>query len=93
MVDRKWGAKTKAKGDERAALPTKDFGLPGRAKTAEGKAKPGSFTLNTTKRAKAAIGLSKLSEKRGNITPAQRAEIVRKADAKLGQSKGTPKKK
>lgn len=93
MVERNWGKKTAAKSKERAALPTKEFGLPSRAKSAEGKAKPGSFPLNTDKRARAAIGLSKLSEKAGNITVAQRAEIVKKADAKLGRAKGSAAKK
>jgi len=91
MVDKKWGAKTAAKKTERKDLPTKEFGLPSRAKTSAGKEKPGSFPLNTDKRARAAIGLSKLSEEKGNITAAQRREIVRKAEAKLGK-KPAPKK-
>jgi hypothetical protein len=48
--------------------PRGDFALPG-----------GRFPLNTAGRRKAAPGLARYSEAKGNITAAQAAEVARKA--------------
>ena len=48
-----------------------DFALPG-----------GRFPLNTPGRIKAAPGLARYSEAKGNITAAQAEEVARKAAAK-----------
>jgi hypothetical protein len=54
-----------------AKAPRTDFALPG-----------GKFPLNTPGRVAAAPGLAAYSERKGNITPGQEAEVKRKAAQK-----------
>jgi hypothetical protein len=61
-----------------AKPPRSDFALPG-----------GKFPLNTPGRVKAAPGLAGYSESKGNITPAQEAEVKRKA-AQKARGEGSP---
>jgi len=62
---------------ERRALPTKDFGLPGKARTSRGKAESGSYPIDTPGRARAALSYSKRFASSG-----ERAEIKSRVRAK-----------
>lgn len=66
---------------ERKALPSKDFGLPGKGEGPEGKG-PGSYPMPDKKHAVAAVG-----EAAAHASPAERAKIDAKAKAKFGVGK------
>lgn len=72
---------------KRKNLKQSQFGLPQKAKTAAGKAKPGSYPVNDKKHA----ALAKSFAKRF-ASPAERAQINAKANKVLGKS-GSKKKK
>lgn len=74
---------------QRKALPKSKFGLPSRANSSEGKARSGSFPMPDKAHAEAALRLVGRSEKAGNITARQAAEVRAKAHRILG----TPNKK
>ena len=65
---------TKLTARHRNALPAKTFAGPNR-----------SFPINDANHARAALSGATRAEKAGNISPAQKATIVKKADAKLGK--------
>jgi len=64
---------------QRNAIPKSKFGLPGRAK-----GKPGSFPMPDKGHARAAEIDASKSERKGNITPMQKAMIDSKAKKVLG---------
>lgn len=74
---------------KRAEIPTKKFGIPSKAKTAEAKKESGNYPIDTPKRARNA--LSRVSQ---HGTPAEKASVrsrVKKAYPSIEVSK--PKKK
>ena len=67
---------------QRKKLPAKTFALP----------KKRAFPMPDKSHAADAIRMAAYSEKKGNITPMQKAMIDRKANAKLGKSPAKTKK-
>jgi hypothetical protein len=67
----------KLKETKRDALPRSDFGLPCERK----------YPMPDASHATNAKARATQQEKKGNITPAQKAEIDAKADRKLGKGK------
>lgn len=67
---------------KRKALPAKSFGLPSKAKTPAGKARPGSYPMPDRSHAIAAKGFAARF-----ASPAQRAKIDAKANKVLGKKK------
>ena len=67
----------KLKETKRDALPRSEFGLPGERK----------YPMPDASHATNAKARATQQEKKGNITPAQKAEIDAKADRKLGKGK------
>lgn len=61
---------------ERAKLPSRDFGLPGRGSGKEGKG-PGSYPIDTKGRARSA-----LSRASANASPSEQATIKKKVREK-----------
>lgn len=70
---------------QRKKIPKSKFGVQSRAKTAKGKAKPGSFPMPDKKHARLAISMAAKSLKAGNISKAQHDRIVAKAKRILGK--------
>jgi hypothetical protein len=70
----------------RSKIPKKDFGLPGKAKTASAKKESGNYPMEDKKHAVAAKGRAKQQLNKGNLTQSQYNTIVTKANKKLGQS-------
>lgn len=68
---------------KRAKLPAKKFGLPAKAKTATAKKQSGNYPVNDKAHAVAAKARATQQVKKGNLTPAQKVEIDRKADKVL----------
>ena len=71
-------AKLKAK--QRAALPTKDFGLPEKARSAEAKKQTGNYPMPDEGHAISAKRLSRKQREDGNLTKDEFDRINRKAD-------------
>lgn len=68
---------------QRKKLPTSTFALP----------KKRAFPMPDKSHAADAIRMAAYSEKKGNITPMQKAMIDRKANAKLGKTTAKTKNK
>ena len=71
-------AKLKAK--QRAKLPTKDFGLPEKARSAEAKKESGNYPMPDEGHAISAKRLSGMQREAGNLTKDEFDRINRKAD-------------
>ena len=65
---------------KRAALPSKDFGLPEKARTEEAKKETGNYPMPDRGHAISAKRLSKKNLKDGNLTKDEFERINRKAD-------------
>lgn len=65
---------TKLTAKDRRAIPTKTFAGPGR-----------TFPIPDKSHARAALSGASRAEKAGNITPAEKATIAKKANEKLGK--------
>lgn len=63
-----------------ARTPTKKFGLPERARSAEAKKKTGNYPMPDKAHARAAKSRSTKQLKAGNLTREQKKRIDRKAD-------------
>ena len=74
-------AKLKAK--QRAELPSKDFGLPEKARSAEAKKESGNYPMPDEGHAISAKRLSGMQLAEGNLTKDEFERINRKADAIL----------
>ena len=70
-------AKLKAK--QRAALPSKDFGLPEKARSAEAKKETGNYPMPDEGHAISAKRLARKQRKAGNLTQDEFERINRKA--------------
>jgi hypothetical protein len=68
---------------KRAALPSKDFGLPEKARTATAKKEPGNYPIPDRGHAISAKRLSRKNRKDGNLTKDEFDRINRKADKVL----------
>ena len=71
-------AKLKAK--QRAELPSKDFGLPEKARSAEAKKETGNYPMADEGHAISAKRLSRMQRQEGNLTEDEFDRINRKAD-------------
>ena len=69
--------------EQRAALPSKDFGLPEKATTSKAKKEPGNYPIPDRGHAISAKRLSRKNRKDGNLTKEEFERIDRKADKVL----------
>jgi hypothetical protein len=69
--------------ERRAALPSKDFGLPEKARTSVTRKGSGNYPIPDRGHAISAKRLSKKNLKDGNLTKEEFERINRKADKKL----------
>ena len=70
---------------KRASLPSKDFGLPEKARTTDQKKESGNYPMPDKAHARNAKSRAAQQEKKGTITAAQEKKIDRKADRILGK--------
>ncbi len=68
---------------KRAALPSKAFGLPEKARTSKAKKEPGNYPMPDRGHAISAKRLSRKNRKDGNLTQEEFDRINRKADKVL----------
>lgn len=68
---------------DRAKLPSKEFGLPEKARTAEAKKETGNYPMPDKAHAASAKSRSKKQRKAGNLTKDEFERINRKADKVL----------
>ena len=68
------------KSSKRAKLPTKDFGLPEKAKTTKQKKESGNYPMPDKAHARNAKSRAAQQRKAGNLTKAELDRINRKAD-------------
>ena len=71
---------------KRAALPSKAFGLPEKARTSKAKKEPGNYPMPDRGHAISAKRLSRKNRKDGNLTKEEYERINRKADKVLKNS-------
>jgi hypothetical protein len=71
---------------KRAALPSKAFGLPEKARTSKAKKEPGNYPMPDRGHAISAKRLSRKNRKDGNLTEEEFERINRKADKVLKNS-------
>ena len=71
---------------KRAALPSKAFGLPEKARTSKAKKEPGNYPMPDRGHAISAKRLSRKNRKDGNLTKEEFERINRKADKVLKNS-------
>ena len=71
---------------KRAALPSKAFGLPEKARTSTAKKEPGNYPMPDRGNAISAKRLSRKNRKDGNLTKEEFERINRKADKVLKNS-------
>jgi hypothetical protein len=69
--------------EKRAALPSKDFGLPEKARTSESRKESGNYPIPDRGHAVSAKRLSKKNLKDGHLTKEEFERINRKADKML----------
>ena len=72
---------------QRAKLPSKKFGLPEKARTAEAKKETGNYPIPDKGHAVSAKRLAKKNLKDGNLTKSEKERIDRKADKMLTKDK------
>jgi hypothetical protein len=65
---------------KRAAIPSKEFGLPEKARTAKAKKEPGNYPMPDRGHAISAKQLSKKNRKDGNLSEDEFERINRKAN-------------
>ncbi len=68
---------------DRAKLPSKEFGLPEKARTAEAKKETGNYPMPDKTHAASAKSRSKKQREEGNLTKDEFERINRKADKVL----------
>ena len=71
---------------KRASLPSKEFGLPEKARTSKAKKEPGNYPIPDRGHAISAKRLSRKNRKDGNLTLEEFERINRKADKVLKNS-------
>jgi hypothetical protein len=67
----------------RENIPTKDFGLPEKARTKDAKKESGNYPMPDKAHARNAKARAAQEQKAGNLTKNERERIDRKADKKL----------
>jgi len=72
---------------KREKLPTKDFGLPEKARTKAAKKESGNYPMPDKAHARNAKARASQQQNKGRITAAEEKKIDRKADRVLGKSK------
>ena len=70
---------------DRAKLPSKEFGLPEKARTAEAKKETGNYPMPDRNHAISAKSRARKQRKAGNLSKAEEEKIDRKADKKLAK--------
>jgi len=78
---------------KREKLPTKDFGLPERAKTAKAKKESGNYPMPDAKHAKNAKARAAQQRKAGNLSKSEAERVERRADRVIEKEKKKKKKK
>jgi len=73
---------------DRAKLPSKEFGLPEKARTAEAKKETGNYPMPDRNHAISAKSRARKQRKAGNLTKDEFARINRKADKVLADDNG-----
>ena len=68
---------------KRASMPSKDFGLPEKARTEKQKKESGNYPMPDKAHARNAKARAAQQRKAGNLTKAEEERIDRKADKKL----------
>ena len=77
----------------RKALPKSEFGLPKeKGKGGENKAGRGAYPIDTKNRARNAKARASQQYNKGNLTKAEKDQIDRRADRKLGKVKAEEKR-
>jgi hypothetical protein len=74
---------TKLTAKQRAELPTRDFGLPEKARSSAAKKETGNYPIPDRGHAISAKRLSRKQRKAGNLTKDEFERINRKADKRL----------
>jgi hypothetical protein len=74
---------TKLTAKQRAELPTRDFGLPEKARSSAAKKETGNYPIPDRGHAISAKRLSRKQRKAGNLTTDEFERINRKADKRL----------
>jgi hypothetical protein len=72
---------------KREKLPTKDFGLPEKAKTPKAKKESGNYPMPDEKHAKNAKSRAEQQRKAGNLSKSEAERIERKADRVIAKKK------
>jgi len=70
--------------DDREKIPTKDFGLPEKARTKDAKKESGNYPMPDKRHARNAKARASQQRKAGRLTKDEQARIDRKADKILG---------
>ncbi len=71
--------------EDREDIPTKDFGLPEKARTKEAKRESGNYPMPDKKHARNAKARASQQQKAGNLTKNEKERIDRKADKILDE--------
>lgn len=74
---------------KRASMPSKDFGLPEKARTTEQKKESGNYPMPDKSHARNAKARAEQQYEQGNLSMDELERINRKADKKLGASKSS----
>jgi len=82
------GAMSELTEKDRAKLPSKEFGLPEKARTAEAKKQTGNYPMPDREHAISAKSRARKQRKAGNLTKDEFARINRKADKVLADDNG-----
>ena len=70
--------------DDREKIPTKDFGLPEKARTKDAKKESGNYPMPDKRHARNAKARASQQRKAGRLTKDEQERIDRKADKILG---------
>ena len=70
--------------DDREKIPTKDFGLPEKARTKDAKKESGNYPMPDKRHARNAKARASQQRKAGRLSKDEQERIDRKADKKLG---------
>lgn len=71
--------------EDREDIPTKDFGLPEKARTKEAKKESGNYPMPDKEHARNAKARASQQQKAGNLTKKEKERIDRKADKILDE--------
>jgi hypothetical protein len=83
---------TKLTPEQRAEIPSKDFGLPEKARSDKAKKETGNYPMPDRGHAISAMRLARKQRKDGNLSEEEFERITRKAEKKLRKGKDGRKK-